>query len=356
MTVIYGVLRAKVDRFQREDPPANSPKTPHLQIRAVDGNNKAWRIPVNVRSGDKSLVVFHRMDPLTSHPILNNLAVLPTGLSDLANKPRSATNALDYSRAPLFDIANGIALPPTGPTDTDDLQDVVSQYLQELQAAGGELFAFGSHWHDQALTKQIDIEFGTHDGLHDIHMNQGNPDGPFKDDNGIFQDGGLILRFPNRDVGLFFRFQTEWLPTDNNGNRTAESHEIPPAGGMPTTPGGPVVPPSPMVYPPVYIERALVNPAGEDPGKEIVVLGNTTTEALELSGWSVVDKNNNADVISGILLAAGSSTLVMLSGNGAQLTNKGGTIRLLNPAGALVHAVTYSKADAVEGRYVRFTT
>jgi hypothetical protein len=34
----------------------------------------------------------------------------------------------------------------------------------------------------------------------------------------------------------------------------------------------------------------------------------------------------------------------------------GGTIRLLNPSGVLVHAVSYSKADAIDERYIRFIT
>jgi len=57
-----------------------------------------------------------------------------------------------------------------------------------------------------------------------------------------------------------------------------------------------------------------------------------------------------------VLLASGGSVSVVLSGGGAQLSNKGGTIRLLNPSGVLIHAVSYSKADAVENRFVRFNT
>jgi uncharacterized protein YukJ len=322
----------------------------------LDGHGKPWRIPVNVRSGDvtKSLVIFHRADPLLGHPILAALPLLATGLTDLHHKPRSATNALDYSRAPLFDWPTGVALPPTGPGADDDLQDVVSRQLQNLKVTGGELFAFGSHFHDPAPKPGIDTEFGTKDGMHDIHMNQGNAPHEHDEDNGVFNDGGLILHFPDHFVGLFFRFKTQWLPTDPHGNRIpGVSKEILP--GM-TPEDAEDTDGSHPAFPAVYIERALVNPVGEDPGKEVVVIGNTTLTTADLTGWSIVDKNNMVDVLSGVLLPPGGSVLVVLSGGGAQLSNKGGTIRLMNPEGVLMHAVSYSQGDAVEGRFIRFNT
>jgi uncharacterized protein YukJ len=356
VAVIYGVLRGKVDRWTRADPAPGSAKSPHLQVRLIDGQGRPWRIPVNVRSGDpaKSLVIFHRADPLLSHPIVDGLASLAPGLTDLNRVPRVASNALDYSRAPLFDWITGVALPPTGPGSDDDLQDVVSGQLDALKASGGELFAFGSHFHDSAPRPGIDAEFGTKDGMHDIHMNQGNPAGSHDEDNGVFNDGGLILKFPDHLAGLFFRFKTQFLPTDANGDRIpGVSREIPPQATPIGTPPPPVTDP---VFPAVYVERALVNPAGEDQRKEVVVIGNTTIDALDLTGWSIVDKNNGVDRLAGVRLPPGGSVLILLSGNGAQLSNTGGTIRLLNPAGVLMHAVSFSKADITENRYVRFTT
>jgi len=354
MAVIYGVLRGKLDRWKREDLAAS----PHLQIRVLDGQGKPWRVPVNVRSGDpaKSLVIYHRADPLLSHPILSGLPLLPTGLTDLNHHPRSVANALDYSRAPLFDWRTGRALPPTGPGDDDDLQDVVSHHLSDLKAVGGEFFAFGSHFHDPAPKPGIDTEFGTKDGMHDIHMNQGNAANDHAEDNGVFNDGGLIIQFPDRFVGLFFRFKTQYLPTDAHGNRIpGVSKEILP-GAVPGGGGGPGGGETNPAFPTVYIERALVNPVGEDPHHEFVVIGNTTMTATDLTGWKIVDRNDAAEVLGGVLLPAGGSALVGLSGTGAQLSNNGGTIRLLNPVGELVHAVSYAKDDIVEGRLIRFNT
>ena len=192
--------------------------------------------------------------------------------------------------------------------------------------------------------------------MHDIHMNQGNAPHEHDEDNGVFNDGGLILRFPDHVTGLFFRFKTQFLPTDAKGDRIpGVSKEIPAAATPPVEPPIPGPEPEPA-FPAIYVERALVNPVEEDLGKEVVVLGNTTLTAVDLTGWSIVDKNNMVEVLGGVLLPAGGSVLVVLSGGGAQLSNKGGTIRLMNPAGILMHAVSYSQGDAVEGRFIRFNT
>ena len=351
----YGVLRGRVDLVKRED----DPNTPHLQVRVIDGHHQAWRVPVNVLSADQSRLVFHRIDPLISHPILAGLPQTATGFSPLAPGARSASTALDFFRAPLFDWSTGVDVPFTGPGANDDLQDALIAALQQLKTQGGELFVFGERFPAPGQPpnpRPIDHEFQTVQGVHNIHMNQGNPrPGPFAKDNGAFQDGGLLLSFPTRCVGLFLRFQTQWLPTDNHGNRLPNAQPIPP-GGSPGG-GGPPPPPSPVADPIVYIERALVNPVGDDPRKEVVVIGNTTTSAVDLTGWSLVDQNNRPEILAGVLLPAGGSRGVVLSGRAAQFGNKGGTIRLKNPAGDQIHAVSYAKADVkTEGRYIRFTT
>ena len=339
----YGVLRGRVDVFKRED----DLSTPHLQIRVVDGHDQAWRVPVNVLSADQSRLIFHRADPFQNNPIIAALPQVAAGFTPLPPAARSAASALDYFRAPLFDWPNGVAIPHTGPGADDDLQDVLLTYLKQLRDQGGELFAFGAKFPEpgqQPNPRPIDREFRTVQGVHDIHMNQGNPNpGPFAKDNGVRQDGGLILKFGARYVGLFLRFATQLLPTDDT-----TGHPLPgDPGGYPTL----------VTHPTVYIERALVNLDGDEAGSEVVVIGNTTVAAMDLTGWSIVDKNNKADVLSGVLLPAGESRRVVLSGNGAQLSNKGGTITLKDPTGKQVHAVSYSKEDAdPEDRYIRFNT
>ncbi len=348
IALYFGVLRGKVDLFKRED----DLDTPHLQIRVIDENNERWRIAVNVLSSDQSFLIFHRAEPLQSHPLLSELLKVKSGFTVLPESGRSASTSLDYLRAPLFDWPTGIAIPSAGPAGDDDLQDALTAYLKNLEEADGEIFAFGAKFPapgDPFKEYLIDRQFGTKQGIHNIHMNQGNPAGRYAKDNGVFQDGGLILKFPNRFVGIFLRFKTQWLPTDNiNGNRLPSSQEIPPGGSPVVGPGEPQVP-SDVSNPIVYIERVLVNPTGDDPGKEVVVIGNTTTSSVDLTGWRILDKNNRAETVSSLQLPPGESRLVMLSGKGAQLGNKGGTIRLEDPSGTQIHAVSYSEEDAKSG-------
>ena len=121
-------------------------------------------------------------------------------------------------KAPLFDWTLGRALPPSGHANADDLQDLLILYREQCKAGGGELYAFGAKF-DRNLHKPIDAEFGNTDGLHGIHgihLNQANA-GAHAEDNGTLHDGGLLLSFPDRVLGLFLAFQTQRIPTDTAG-------------------------------------------------------------------------------------------------------------------------------------------
>ncbi|HEX8032100.1 MAG TPA: DUF2278 family protein, partial [Vicinamibacterales bacterium] len=229
----------------------------------------------------------------------------------------------------------------------DDLQDLLSLYLDQCKAAGGEIYAFGAKF-DRNLHKPIDAEFGNTDGLHgihDIHMNQGNV-GQHAGDNGVFHDGGLILKFPDRYLGLFLGFQTQRIPTDAAGNAAP--------GATPISQLLAGTPPPPVTASTIYIERALINPSGPDAGREVVVLANLATSAQTLSNWRLVDKNARVTSINATI-GAGQSILLTLDGTGVQLGNQGGNLVLQDSHNAQVDVITYTAQDAsVENRYFRF--
>jgi uncharacterized protein YukJ len=341
MAVLYGVLRGRPDRYKRED----NTSSPHLQIRVLEDGGQPWRIAVNVQSDSGSNVAFWVVDPLAGHPLLASLPAKASGFNTVTG---NASNALDYVKAPLFDWSFGRLLPPSGNASGDDLQDLLSLYLDQCMDAGGELYAFGAKF-DKNLHKPIDTEFGNIDGLHgihDIHLNQGNV-GAHAGDNGVFHDGGVILAFPDRYLGLFLGFQSQRIPTDAAGNAEPGATAI----GQILS-GGPIVPPS--IPSPVYIERALINPSGDDAGREIVVLASLLTTGQTLTNWRLVDKNGRVTPID-TTLGPGQSVLIALDGSGVQLGNQGGNLILHDDNNAQIDVVTYTAADAFpENRYVRF--
>jgi uncharacterized protein YukJ len=342
MALEYGVLRARPDLAKREDGAA----TPHLQIRALDATGQPWRVAVNVQSDDGSEVVFWIVDPLVGHPTLGALAAMPSGFTTTA---ANSSASLDYVKAPLFDFSLGRALPPSGSANADDLQDLLTLFLDQCKAAGGELYAFGAKF-DSNLHKPIDAEFGNTDGLHgvhDIHMNQGNV-GAHAGDNGPFHDGGLLLAFPDRIMGVFLAFQTQRVPTDAAGAAAPGAQPL--SRIISTAPHAPAT-----ITSAVYLERALINPAGSDPGHEAVVLGNCATTTQSVHGWQLVDRNGRVTKLDADI-PGGASTIVALDGSGVQLGNNGGNLVLQDDQANQVDSVTYSGADAaVVDRYVRFS-
>ena len=104
----------------------------------------------------------------------------------------------------------------------------------------------------------------------------------------------------------------------------------------------------------IYIERALINPSGADPGLETVVLGNLATTPQTLTNWRLLDKNGRVTPIDATL-APGASLILALDGAGVQLGNNGGNLILQDDTSAQVDVVTYTAEDAAsDNRYVRF--
>ncbi len=94
------------------------------------------------------------------------------------------------------------------------------------------------------------------------------------------------------------------------------------------------------------ILAALVNPAGHDPGFETVIVINAGPADLNVAKWHIVDKNGRSSLLGTDTLVPGVPHVVKLGENGAQLSNKGGTITLQRGTGEVVHQVSYNKAQA----------
>jgi hypothetical protein len=171
-------------------------------------------------------------------------------------------------------------------------------------------------------------------------MNQGNS-ARFQDDDGIRQDGGLLIHFPaqSRWVGVFLAFQSQAWHTDD-----ITGHAVVPPGDSRPEPGGQ----------PVRVVAALVNPRGPAPESENVTLLNASPDPVDLTGWHLADRLGHTSAVPAGQLAPGATLLIPL-GNGVQLGNGGGQITLLDADGLKVHGVSYTAQQAArEGWTVVF--
>jgi hypothetical protein len=208
------------------------------------------------------------------------------------------------------------------------------------------VYAFGERWGPENERDKI-FGFQPKNGVHDIHMNQGNA-ARFVQDDGIWQDGALLIHYPaeNRWSALFLAFQSQALHTDDQTGHALASarrfEDVVRDGGFGT------MPPMPDAFNDgiVRIVGALVNPFGHDPGMESVTLLNVSPEPIDLDGWQIVNRNDDRFIIAGLVIGAGETARITLPTDVAPLGNRGGEISLLDRQAARVHGVAYTTAQA----------
>jgi uncharacterized protein YukJ len=197
----------------------------HYQI-TVQATGGPFTVAVNIESTDGSEVLYAIKQSFTP-PDVPGLTALPTGMTQLDSAPNGL--ALDFVREqiagqPMIAKAGLTLLPQAGASGAEFerararvLSDAVTLLVSQAIAGGNAtLYAFGSAYADS----------GRIDGIHDIHMNQGNPISQgYAGDNGIWQDGAMFLQVPSANsdpaqtwTAVFIAFQTESWNTDDNGN------------------------------------------------------------------------------------------------------------------------------------------
>jgi uncharacterized protein YukJ len=347
----YGVLKGRVTAFEVE----RNEQTPHCQVTIAAGG-QSFRAAINVKSAESpSQVVFHQRDDFT-HPHLARLVGFGAGFTRLDKNGTSG--AVDFIRGNMFDFNQVVALPHNAPGRDDDLSDKLSLQLQRAIDLGSEVdaYVFGEQFPG---------------GIHDVHMNQGSV-GRFQSSNGVWQDGAFFLhdRAADRWTALFIAFQSQAIHThDTTGDSlpgSARFADI--VGGQPTpapvpapapVPGpapapapAPVPVPSPAPAPaPVgaglRIVAALVNPVGPEDrvGGETVTLINAGTRPIDLDGWTLAASRTAVMSLDGPVLAAGDAVRIALA-RSLPLSNKGGILSALDPAGLKADGVAWTKAQA----------
>ncbi len=318
----YGVLKGKaVNKIMA------SSSNEHFQI-LINADGTSYRIAINVKSQVSPPEVLFYMDHDYHHEITDAIksANLNAGYTHLQSAPGGL--AVDFIRRNMFDVQELKPIPYNSPGADNDINEKLDFYVtQAMDEDGAVVYAWGDKWGPENAADQY-FHFTPGNGIHDIHMNQGN-DGSYKKDNGVWQDGALMIYFPSREqwVAIFIAFQVQSFHTDDQT-------------------GDPITAPPVEQETPIRIIAAMVNPEDDDVGKESVILLNKSNQDIDLTGWSIVDKNVNRDTITAKTIPGADTLKITLTGRGAQLSNKGGTITLLNAEGLKIDGVSYTAGDA----------
>ncbi|MEU3243427.1 DUF2278 family protein [Streptomyces sp. NPDC006875] len=321
----YGVLITRAVDVRRE----GSTGTPHYQIHLTDDQGTHYRAAVNVRSQEEPSELLYLVADDLRHPVTERLEGLASGWHTLPPGPDGPN--LDFVRGNLFDPAAMRSLPPDAQGPDNDLADLLDHYVRRAVAdPAARMYVFGERFGPEPAVRDKFFGFLPGNGVHDIHMNQGNS-GRFRGDDGVWQDGGLLLHFPaqSRWVGIFLAFQSQAWHTDD-----ITGHTLPVDGPRPD-----------REAPPVRILAALANPRGPAPESETVTLLNASADPLDLTGWRVADRLGHGCAVPPGPLAPGACLVVPLT-DGVLLGNQGGRITLLDAHGLKADGVSYTAEQA----------
>jgi uncharacterized protein YukJ len=321
----YGVLAAHAVDRRRE----GTTDTPHYQIHLADGTNTHYRAAVNVQSQEAPSELLYLADDDFRHPLTGLLPAADSGWTALPSQPGKA--ALDFVRGNLFDPTRMRMLPPDLPGPDNDLADLLDHYVQRaINDPTIPLWTFGQRWGREEGVPDKVFGFEPGNGVHDVHMNQGNSS-KFRRDDGVWQDGGLLIHLPgeSRWIGVFLAFQSQaWHTDDTTG------HALQPAPHLAGREQGPV-----------RIVAATVDPLGPDQDSETVTLINTSGDPVGLTDWQLADQDKHRLPLPAVTLRPG-ETLTVPGAGDFRLGARGGAITLLDAAGLKVHGVSYTAGQA----------
>ncbi|WP_329393249.1 DUF2278 family protein [Streptomyces lydicus] len=330
----YGVLAVRAVDRRRE----GAAHTPHYQIHLMDNSGVSYRAAVNVLSQQAPSELLYMVVDDFRHPVTQLLPPAGSGFTALPSRAGGAS--LDFVRGNLFDPAKMRTLPPELPGVDNDLADLLDHTVERAIAdSTASVYVFGQRFGDRPPEDKV-FHFRPDDGIHDIHMNQGNT-GKFRADDGVWQDGGLLVHLPveSRWVGVFLAFQSQsWHTDDTTGHTLPTAPHALPAEDEAT----------------LRILAALVNPVGHAAGDETVTLVNTSADPVDLAGWHLADQQRHRLPLPSGTVDPG-NTLVVPVHDGFDLGDHGGSITLLDPDGLKVHGVAYTAQQARrEGQTLTF--
>lgn len=123
-----------------------------------------FRAAINIKSGDTndSRLVYWIDRDFSQHSIIDRLSVLKPGfhlLEDTKSSPDGPR--VGFIRSNLFNVNSGRVLPQNIEGPDNNIIDLLEPEVRQAIEHQAEVYVFGAR-------------FDTKDGIHDVHMNQGN--------------------------------------------------------------------------------------------------------------------------------------------------------------------------------------
>ena len=333
----YKVLKGTASALALDDD-----NDPHIEIR-LEAGDISYRIAMNVRSKESphDLLYANVMD-FQHAELTAELAALPIGLTDIRGDRQDL--AIDYVRGGIIEREDMDVAPFQLDGPKNDLRDFIEPIVQEgIADKSIHFYAFGEAWGPENNKPDEYFGFEPGNGIHDIHMNQGDS-GSFRATNAPNQDGALLIHFSDEDhwAAIFLGFQSQnWNTDANTGHPVGDNR-----GGQGRGEG--TRRPQPIVASSLRIIAAMINPVNHPDGTEdeTVTIINRSDVAMSIEGWSLEDGEGRRQKLSGSLASGEFRTITLDPENGGpQLANKGGDIMLVNADGAVADRVGYGKSE-----------
>lgn len=198
----------------------NPNRRPHYHI-LVQTENQQFDIAINIASEDPNtsdVRVLYAIKRNITPPHTDALLSLKNGMFEL---PNQGITGIDFVRDHLVakDEMKPLPLFNRSQPIEDQGEQEIKQLLDEVVAEEDTvLYAFG-HRYDKRSPKNAAWGFQPDDGIHNIHMNQGNYTGNHDNENGRGEDGALLIHFPKTNTwnAVYIAFQTQSFDNDAAG-------------------------------------------------------------------------------------------------------------------------------------------
>lgn len=168
-------------------------KPPHYLV-PVNAAGSQYQIAINIESDVGDSQVLYSIQNDFQPPNAALLSALAQGMNPITAQ---GDPAIDYIRSrsagkPVVTLAEMKLLPLPSEQNSGNLNNAVVELLNQATSdPNGLIYAFGGQYTDGS-------------GIHETHMNQGNPGSEHSDENGIWNDGAVLFYLPASSNGRRF--------------------------------------------------------------------------------------------------------------------------------------------------------